>query len=171
MDNKLQDFDIKKEIRTEIIFFVILFCIIGTTFLITKYKMNKAQLKIDNFKNLIIGTTYSGIDSILLNRATERYTIIFTDDKILNYRRTDSNYYFDDNNKIHFNPNVIYEDIFVPYEFKPTAMGKIVLIFENHIYYVKFNADGDIYIDFKNEPFSEKVDIILKEISHFINAF
>ena len=50
-------------------------------------------------------------------------------------------------------------------------MGKIVLIFENHIYYVKFNADGDIYIDFKNEPFSEKVDIILKEISHFINAF
>lgn len=35
--------------------------------------------------------------------------------------------------------------LFVPYEFKPTAMGKIVLIFENHIYYVKFNADGDIY--------------------------
>ncbi len=82
MDNKLQNFDIKKEIRTEIIFFVILFCIIGTTFLITKYNMNKAQLKIDNFKNIIIGTTYSGIDSILLNKATERYTIILTDDKV-----------------------------------------------------------------------------------------
>lgn len=171
MDNNFQDLDIKKEMRTEIIFFLVLFAIMGVIFLITKYNMNKAQHKIDKFEDLIIGTTNSGYDSKMLNMASKRYIITFMDNKMLNYKQTDSNYYLDDNNKIYFEPNIIYEDMTVPYEFKPTAMGKIVLTFEEHIYYIKFNVDNDIYIDFRSEPFSEKIDMMLKEVARFINAF
>lgn len=171
MDNNFQDLDIKKEIRTEIIFFLVLFAIMGVTFLITKYNINKAQHKIDKIEDLIIGTTDSGCDSGMLNMASERYIVTFIDNRVLNYKRTDSNYYFDDNNKLHFEPNTIYEDMTVPYEFNPTAMGKIVLTFGDHIYYIKFNVDGDMYIDFRSEPFSEQVDMVLKEVSRFINAF
>ncbi len=170
MDKNFRDLDIKKELKTEAIFFLVLFVIMGAIFFITRFNMSKAQHKIDKFETLAIGNTYSGFDSIMIDMASERYIITFIDNEMLNYLRTDSNYYLDNDNKFKFKPNTIYEEMTVPYEFRATPMGKIVLAFENHTYYIRVNADGDIYIDFRSEPFSEQVDMVLKEVFRFINA-
>lgn len=163
--------NMRKELLTEVIFFICLLISFAVIFIVVRCNIQSANDKIKNIKDTVIGKSYSGHEkSIGLGK--EEYTITFLDNKKARYLKTDFNFHISNDNIFHKDkPEKIYEDVVSSYKFIGTATGKIELAINGHKYYVVLKNDKTVKsINYENETVSANIATIMKKSLKYLKG-